>query len=202
MTFESFKLLAVILVSLTSLGSLLVSDWRITIGFLAVQYTAVFLLIGLEWPLALAITTLIAGWLSGAILGMALVSLPRSSHSAGSLPISSQRLNPLFNFLAAILIYLMIGSLAPQIQKWLPLLSLEQSLAALTLLGLGLLRLALDSSPLSTAAALLSVLSGFEVIYATLSSAQFAVGALAVITLFIALAGAYLLLAPLMEETG
>ena len=202
MTFESFKLLAVILVSLTSLGSLLVSDWRITIGFLAVQYTAVFLLIGLEWPLALAITTLIAGWLSGAILGMALVSLPRSAHSAGSLPISSQRLNPLFNFLAAMLIYLMIGSLAPQIQKWLPLLSLEQSLAALTLLGLGLLRLALDSSPLSTAAALLSVLSGFEVIYATLSSAQFAVGALAVITLFIALAGAYLLLAPLMEETG
>jgi len=202
MTFESFKLLAVILVSLTSLGSLLLSDWRITIGFLAVQYTAVFLLIGLEWPLALAITTLIAGWLSGAILGMALVSLPRSAHSPGSLPISSQRLNPLFNFLAAILIYLMIGSLAPQIQKWLPLLSLEQSLAALTLLGLGLLRLALDSSPLSTAAALLSVLSGFEVIYATLSSAQFAVGALAVITLFIALAGAYLLLAPLMEETG
>ena len=202
MTFESFKLLAVILVSLTSLGSLLLSDWRITIGFLAVQYTAVFLLIGLEWPLALAITTLIAGWLSGAILGMALVSLPRSAHSAGSLPISSQRLNPLFNFLAAMLIYLMIGSLAPQIQKWLPLLSLEQSLAALTLLGLGLLRLALDSSPLSTAAALLSVLSGFEVIYATLSSAQFAVGALAVITLLIALAGAYLLLAPLMEETG
>ena len=202
MTFESFKLLAVILVSLTSLGSLLLSDWRITIGFLAVQYTAVFLLIGLEWPLALAITTLIAGWLSGAILGMAVVNLPRSSHSAGSLPISSQRLNPLFNFLAAMLIYLMIGSLAPQIQKWLPLLSLEQSLAALTLLGLGMLRLALDSSPLSTAAALLSVLSGFEVIYATLSSAQFAVGALAVITLFIALAGAYLLLAPLMEETG
>jgi hypothetical protein len=202
MTFESFKLLAVILVSLTSLGSLLLSDWRITIGFLAVQYTAVFLLIGLEWPLALAITTLIAGWLSGAILGMALVSLPPSAHSPGSLPISSQRLNPLFNFLAAMLIYLMIGSLAPQIQKWLPLLSLEQSLAALTLLGLGLLRLALDSSPLSTAAALLSVLSGFEVIYATLSSAQFAVGALAVITLFIALAGAYLLLAPLMEETG
>ena len=202
MTFESFKLLAVILVSLTSLGSLLVSDWRITIGFLAVQYTAVFLLIGLEWPLALAITTLIAGWLSGAILGMAVVNLPRSSHSAGSLPISSQRLNPLFNFLAAMLIYLMIVSLAPQIQKWLPLLSLEQSLAALTLLGLGMLRLALDSSPLSTAAALLSVLSGFEVIYATLSSAQFAVGALAVITLLIALAGAYLLLAPMMEETG
>jgi hypothetical protein len=46
------------------------------------------------------------------------------------------------------------------------------------------------------------VLSGFEVIYATLTTAQFAIGALAVITLFIALSGAYLLLAPSMEETN
>jgi hypothetical protein len=202
MVFVTFKLLAVILVSLASLVTLLVSDWRFTISFLAVQYTGVFLLIALQWPLALAITTLIAGWLSGAILGMAMVSLPRGSLSASSRPPSSQRLNPLFNFLAAMLIYLMIISLAPQAQKWLPLMSKEQSLAALTLLGLGMLRLALDSSPLSTTVALLSVLSGFEVIYATLSSAQFAVGALAIITLFIAMAGAYLLLAPLMEETG
>jgi drug/metabolite transporter (DMT)-like permease len=72
----------------------------------------------------------------------------------------------------------------------------------LTLIGFGMLRLALDASPLSTAAALLSVVSGFEIIFATLTSAQFAVGVLAVITLFIAMAGAYLLLSPSMEETS
>ena len=81
-------------------------------------------------------------------------------------------------------------------------MSYEQSLAALTLIGLGMLRLALDASSLSTTAALLSVLSGFEIIYATLTSAQFVVGALSVITLFIAMAGAYLLLSPTMEETS
>jgi hypothetical protein len=200
--FASFKLLAVFLVTLASLVTLLTADWRVTISFLAIQFAGVFLLIGLTWPLALAVITLIAGWLSGAILGMAMVSLPRNSLSATRHQPSRLRLNPLFNFLAAVLIYLMVITLAPQVQKWLPALSYEQSLAALTLLGLSMLRLALDPSPLSTAAALLALLAGFEVIYASLTSAQFAVGALAVITLFIAMAGAYLLLAPSMEETG
>jgi hypothetical protein len=200
--FESFKLLAVILVSIASLAALMAADWRATISFLAVQFAGAFMLIGLEWPFALAITTLIAGWLSGAILGMAVVTIPKSSPSTDPRTLSNPRLNPQFNFLAAVLIYLLVVSLAPQVQKWLPFMSIEQSLAALTLIGLGLLRLALDASPLSTAAALLSVLLGFEVIYATLTTAQFAVGALAVITLFIALAGAYLLLAPSMEETS
>jgi hypothetical protein len=201
-TFESLKLLAVFLVSIASLVTLLVADWRVTIGLLAVQFAGVFLLIGLEWPISSAITILIAGWLSGTILGMAVVSIPRNSPSSEDRILSSRRLNPLFNFLAAVLIYSLVVTLAPQVQKWLPLLGTEQSLAALTLIGLGMLRLALDSSPLSTAAALLAVISGFEVIYAALTTAQFAVGALAVITLCIALAGAYLLLSPFMEETS
>jgi hypothetical protein len=200
--FESFKLLAVLLISIGSLITLLVSDWRVTISSLAIQFVGAFLLIGLEWPFALAITTLIAGWLSGAILGMAVVSLPRNSSSPDKGILSSQRLNPLYNFLAAVLIYLMVVSLAPQLQKWLPFMSYEQSLAALTLIGLGMLRLALDANSLSTAAALLAVLSGFEIIYATMTTAQFVIGALAVITLFIAMAGAYLLLSPTMEETS
>jgi hypothetical protein len=200
-TFESFKLLAVLIISIASLVTLLVSDWRVTISSLAVQFAGVFLLIALEWPFALAITPLIAGWLSGAILGMAVVSIPRKTLAAGKTP-AIQKLNPLYNFLVAVLIYLLVFSLAPQIQKWLPFLSIEQSLAALTLIGLGMLRLALDASPLSTAAALLSVVAGFEIIYATLTTAQFAVEALAVIILFIAMAGAYLLLSPSMEETS
>ena len=202
MTFESYKLLAVVLISIFSLVTLLVSDWRVTIIALAVQFAGAFLLIGLEWPFALAVTTLIAGWLSGAILGMAVVSIPKNPPPTGSQFLSNQRLNPIYNFLAAVLIYLMVVSLAPQVQKWLPFMSYEQSLAALTLIGLGMLRLALDASSLSTTAALLSVVMGFEIIYATLTAAQFVVGALSVITLFIAMAGAYLLLSPSMEETS
>ena len=118
MTFESFKLLAVFLISIVSLVTLLVSDWRVTISSLAVQFAGAFLLIGLEWPFALAVTTLIAGWLSGAILG----------HGCGQYSqeiffrlvhelCSNQRLNPLYNFLAAVLIYLLVviaGSSSPK----------------------------------------------------------------------------------------
>jgi hypothetical protein len=201
-TFESFKLAAVILISIASLAALLVSDWRVTISSLAVQYVGVFILIEPEWPFASAITILIAGWLSAAILGMAAVSIPGTIPTTRTGTESNQKLNPLYNFLAAVLIYLLVVSLAPQLQKWLPFMSIEQSLAALTLIGLGMLRLALDATPLSTAAALLSVVSGFEIIFATMTTAQFAVGALSVITLFIAMAGAYLLLSPSMEETS
>jgi hypothetical protein len=196
------ELLAVLLISLASFITILVTDWRVTIGCLAIQYAGVFLLVGIEWPLALSVTTLIAGWLSGVILGMAMISLPKSHVPAKQRKISARRSNPLFNFLAALLIYMAIFSQAPQVQNWLPFVSSEQSLAALTLIGMGMLRLALDPRPLSTTAAILALLSGFEIIYASMTSAQFAVGALAVVTLFIALAGSYLILSPLMEETG
>jgi hypothetical protein len=193
-TIETLEILAVFLITITSLISLLTSDWRASIFFLVVQFTVVFLLVALVWPLVLAVTVLIAGWLSCAILAMAVIGLPRQT-------IIAQRLNPAFNFLSAILIFLAVFSFAPQLQKTLPQISFGHCLAGLTLIGFGLLRLALDSNPLSTSAALLSLIAGFEVIFVNLTAASFAVGALAVITLFIALAGAYLILAPYMEET-
>ncbi len=197
-----FQLVAVFIISLAAFITLLISDWRVSICCLAVQFAGVFLLAAQVWPLALAFIILIAGWLSGAILGMAVISLPRNPSTPGAARTARQRLNPLFNLLAAVIIYMLVISLAPQTQNWLPMMGLEQSLSALTLICFGMLRLALDANPLSTAAALLSIVSGFEVIYATLTSAPFAVGGLAIITLSIALAGAYLLLAPSMEENS
>jgi len=192
---ESIKLLAVILVALASFGVLLTKDWRATILSLAIQFSGVFLLIAPVWPLAMAITILIAGWLAGVILGMSVISLPRQTAS-------TRRLNPFFNLLAALLIYLTVLSLAPQLQKLLALTAPEQSLAGLTLIGLSLLRLALDPHPLTTSAALLALLAGFTVIFASLTATQFAAGALAMVILCVALAGSYLLLAPQMEESA
>ncbi len=192
---ESLKLLATILVSLASFAVLLTKDWRVTILSLAIQFSGVFLLIAPIWPLAMAITILIAGWLAGVILGMSVISLP---HPAAS----TRRLNPLFNLLAALLIYLTALSLAPQLQKLLALTASQQSLVGLTLIGLSLLRLALDPYPLTTSAALLALLAGFTVIFASLTTTQFAAGALAVVILCVALAGSYLLLAPQMEENA
>jgi len=192
---ESIKLLAVILVALASFGVLLTKDWRVTILSLAIQFSGVFLLIAPVWPLAMAITILIAGWLAGVILGMSVISLPRQTAS-------TRRLNPFFNLLAALLIYLTVLSLAPQLQKLLALTAPEQSLAGLTLIGLSLLRLALDPHPLTTSAALLALLAGFTVIFASLTATQFAAGALAMVILCVALAGSYLLLAPQMEESA
>ncbi len=121
------SLFAVSLVTLASFIAILVNDWRITIGSLAAQYAGVFLLVGIEWPLALSVTTLIAGWLSGVILGMAMISLPKNLSTAAQRKILGRRSNPLFNFLAALLIYLTVLSQASQLQYWLPGIRFEQS---------------------------------------------------------------------------
>ena len=195
MAYGSFTWIAAVLVTLASLATLLTEDWRASVGLLAVQYACAVFLIGSEWPPALSISALTAGWLAASILGMAMLSLP-----SGTREVVIPQINPFFNLLAAGLILLLVVSFAPQIPGWLPSLSVEQSWAALVLLGLGLLRLAFDPNPISTSTALLSILLGFELLFAGLSSSHLAIWLLAVVTLGIALSGAYMALAPSIEE--
>jgi hypothetical protein len=74
--FLSFSILAALLVTLTAFLLLVGEDWRIQAGLLAAQYVGVFMLVALEWPVAMAAIKLVAGWMAGAVLGMAMLSLP------------------------------------------------------------------------------------------------------------------------------
>jgi hypothetical protein len=204
-------------VFLTATGVLLlvVSDWRYSIGLLAAQYIGVFVLTGVEWPLVMAITRLVAGWMAGAVLGMAMLSLPldfqaeadveaRTSPQA-TLKKRRYRLSPgeapspVFHLLSAFLVCLAVLSQTPRILEWLPGLTTAQAWGGLILVGLGLLKLGFHAQPLHVTLGLLTLFSGFEILYAAINAEVLIAALSAAITLGVALAGAYLLLAAHME---
>jgi hypothetical protein len=197
---EALEILATTLATLTSLAMILTSERRLGIGLLAFQYLAVFLLIEVEWSLIQALTILIAGWIAGVVLGMAGSSVQINRLGKSQIIENPPSLNPFFNFLSSLIICLIVFSLAFQVKNWIPALDTIQSWTALLLISLGILHLILKIHPIAMTLALLTMLSGFEILFSGLTSSILAAAFLAGITLFISLSGAYLYLSPLMEE--
>lgn len=201
MTFETLATPAMIGASLAALLLLISSDWRLSLVTLSVQYSGVFVLTALSWPVEMAVVKLVAGWMAGAVLGMALLGTPRRDEAAKPGEISSSLATLLFRVLAAVSLGLIVLSLAPEAAAWIPGITVAQVFGALTLMGLGLLQLGLTVRPLRVSLGLLTVLSGFEILYAAVESATLVSGLLACVHLGLALVGAYLLGMTTGEET-
>ncbi len=195
MDFQALTLPAVGLLLATSLILLLSRDWRWSVGALAGQYLGVFLLTALSWPLEMAVAKLVAGWFAGAVLGMTRVGIKTESETTSSRP--SGRL---FRLLAAALVLLAILSIAPPTVEWVPEIGLHQVVGGYILIGMGLLHLGLTALSMRVVLSLLTILSGFEILYAVVEDSTLVAGLLAVINLAIALVGAYLLSNTLPEE--
>ncbi len=211
MELELLAIAAASLVTFTSVLLLIARDWRVSIALLALQYLGVLQLIAQQWPMSMAITRLVAGWMAGAVLGMAMLSMPSPGKATENAEQTATRgrsttarrarplVNPLFYLLAALLVGLAVSSRIRQVMDWIPSLTLPQAWAGMLLVSLGLLRLGFTDQPLSISLGLLTINAGFEILYAALSAAPLAAGLSAAVTLGLALAGAYLLLAPHME---
>jgi hypothetical protein len=192
-----FALPAVILLTATSLTMLASHRWRWCLFALALQYAGVFTLVALNWPFALAAVKVVAGWMAGLVLVIAVLSSSDTWQS-------EERTQPggaLFRLLAAGLIAMVVASIAPRVARWMPGVEMEQVWGGLILIGIGLLHLGLTAQPLRVVLGLLTVLSGFEILYAAVESATLVAGLLAGVNLGLALVGAYLLVSPGLEET-
>jgi hypothetical protein len=66
---------------------------------------------------------------------------------------------------------------------------------------MGLLQLGMTTQTIKVIIGLLTVLAGFEVFYATIESSVLVAGLLAMITIGLAAAGAYLITLPTMDES-
>jgi hypothetical protein len=186
---------AVILVSLSSLYILISYDWRLSIAALALQYIGVFLLVNISWPLEMAVAKMVAGWMAGAILGIAMSSSIETWQKAEkSLPFG-----PIFRLIAAGILALTIISLVLHSETWLTTIAAPVRWGSFILIGMGLLQISLSSQPLRVTVGLLTALSGFEIIYAAIETSTLVTGLLAGVNLGLALAGAYLIIAPTME---
>lgn len=196
MTSEPLLLSAVILVSLTAILNLMVSDWRYCVGALAAQYIGVFLLVYPSWPVEMAVAKMVAGWMAGAILGIAMVTSSDAWQESGK----SSRFGPIFRFLAALIIALTVTSLVLHSDIWLSTIDVPIRWGSFILISFGLLQLSFSTHPLRIFIGLLTSLSGFEILYAALEMSTLVTGLLAGITLGLALVGAYILNAPTMER--
>jgi hypothetical protein len=210
--------IAALLITITSLLVLVAVDWRVSIGALALQYLAVFVLITAEWPFSMAITILIAGWIAGAVLGMGMLSLPDvssqapASGSGSEIEGTTQRrqpsaftmpratMSPWFYSLAAILAWLAALSQMPSVVAIIPGIQFSQAWGGLVLVFTGLLKLAYATLTLHRILGLLTALAGFEILLAPLDAGPATAGLSAALVLTISFIGAYMLVAPYMQE--
>ncbi|MDD5370063.1 MAG: hypothetical protein PHQ40_13340 [Anaerolineaceae bacterium] len=171
----------------TSLVILISQDWRWSIGALSLQYLVVMILVMQHWPLGLAVVKLVAGWMAGAVLGLSQIGERVMEEESGL------RTGRIFRLLAAGMVLLIAFSVAPKVSAWLPGIDITTLQGGLTLIGIGLLQLGMTARPFRVTLGLLTVLAGFEVLYAAVEFSVLVAGLLAAVTLGLALAGSYLM---------
>jgi len=181
------------MLALSALFLLVNWNWRAGIVALAVQYLAVFWLTAAVWPLGLAVVKLVAGWMAGAILGASQAG-EESLEETGSRVAGAR-----FRMAAAVLAILLVLSVLPSAESRLPV-PRPLLMGGLMLIGLGLLQLGMTVRPLRIILGLLTVVAGFDIIYAAVEESVLLAGLLAVVNLGLAFVGAYLLAAPALED--
>ena len=181
------------LILVATLELLVGSNSKRMMASLAVLYLGLFLLVINYWSFGLSAVKLVAGWMALAILA--------ASQGGGDLyqtPLNRQGV--LFRIIAALVIWLLVFLIAPSL-SFLTTLPLPVTWSGLILIGMGLLQLGMTTQTIKVIIGLLTVLAGFEVFYATIESSVLVAGLLAMITIGLAAAGAYLITLPTMDES-
>jgi hydrogenase-4 membrane subunit HyfE len=192
---EIISFLLVGLMVATSLVILIARDWRWSIGALSLQYLLVMVLVTQHWPLGLAVVKLVAGWMAGAVLGLSQLGQNATEEEPGL------RTGRIFRLLAAGMVLLIVFSVAPKVSAWLPGVEIATLQGGLTLIGVGLLQLGMTARPFRVTLGLLTVLAGFEILYAAVELSVLVAGLLAAVTLGLALVGSYLMGLSTSEES-
>lgn len=187
---------AAVLTLITSAGLLVSRDWRLGLGLLGLQYVGAFLLTSQHWPMSMAAIKLVTGWMAIATLGMTRLGLKEPDKSSDI--IWSQ--GRFFRLFGAGVVAIIVIAVAPRIEALIPGIGLSVISGSLILMGLGLLHLGMTSQPFRVILGLLTILSGFETLYAALESSVLVAAMLSVVNLGLALVGAYLLTAHKAEE--
>ena len=178
---------ALLIAVITSIGLLLQRDWRVGLGLLAIQYLSIFWLVQTHWPISMAAGKLVTGWMACAVLGMAQLNNNTSPVAEAAWPQGR-----LFRIFTAGIISAATFALSLRASSWLGL-SLPIAWGSLLLTGMGLLQLGISAQPFRVSLGLLTILAGFEILYAAVESSTLVAALLSAINLGLALAGAYLL---------
>lgn len=192
---SEFSLIPVLMLALSSLGLMVSRNWRWIIVSLLIQYIGVFWIISYLWPVGLAIVKLIVGWMAAAVLGASRLTTDLEDDDFSGIS------GRIFRALAAVLVWVLVFSIAEPMQYWIPA-TLPVLQAGLMLFGMGLLHLGMTTNPLRVVVGLLTVVAGFEILYASIETSILLTGLMGVVNLGLALVGSYTLLSALMEDAA
>ncbi|RME89775.1 MAG: hypothetical protein D6770_03770 [Anaerolineae bacterium] len=189
------------LLFVTAPGILLGRGPRWRLGFLATQYLGVFGLVLLHWPLAMAAVKLVTGWMASALLGSAYMGMGRDERHEET---EGQALpqGRLFHLFMAGLVALTVVAVTPSTAALFPGIGQIEVTGSLLLMGMGLLHLGVTARPLRVTIGLLTVLAGFEILYAALENSILVAALLAGINLGLAVIGSYLIITTRSQEKG
>ena len=171
--------------ALTSFGlMLIVSDWRMRVAGLASLYFVGFIVILQIWPVALASVKLISGWMGIALLS---TSMLNSMDQASGHRLPSEMI---FRFLMTALIWIVVAAIAPSINEWLPI-PYTNLYIGVSLMGSGLIFMSLTEDFFEIILGLLTILTGFDIIYSSLEGSALVTGIYAFIIILICLLSGY-----------
>ena len=190
---EMIPILAVVILTITSILLVLNISWRANIISLGVQYLAAFYLFTLIFPLSFAAIKLVVGWMSVSILGS--INPPQEDIQVTSI----NRAGLLFKLMASAMAVILAFSIAPGIILYIPT-GLVIVWGGLILIIMGILHLGMTTQPANVIQGLLTIICGFDILYASVESSTLVVGLLAVTTLGLALCGSYLITSEQDEE--
>jgi hypothetical protein len=156
------------------------------IGLLAVQYAAVAWLTGLSLPLQVAAVKLVAGMIACAILAVS-----ESKQQAPAQP-AGREFGTTFRLFASGLGLVAAFGLGQRNWFEVPDLRQEAILGSTVLLTMGLLQLGLSGSAFRVCLGLMTLLSGFEVVYGLIEPSLAVLALIASIHIGLALVASYL----------
>lgn len=187
--FASWVAVGIVLVTSTLI--LLNRDWRLSLGMLALQYLAAFWLVTRHLPFVMGSAKLITGWMVVTTLGSArLGGITEEQTGESSLPQGYW-----FRLVMVLVISMVSLGATPRIEAAIPGMGFAVIAGSVTLMAMGILHISLSTEPLNIILGLLTVLTGFEIIYSAIESSILITGLLAITNLALGLAGAYLLIA-------
>ena len=183
---QILPILAFVIIVITAMSILVFRDWRIVSGALILQYLGVFALVAQSWPVGMAVIKLIVGWMATAAISL-------TYYRRENIPLFAETPSSfIFRGLIGLLVILTVFIAAPSLQSAMfPGLDLYILQGGLMLIGLSLMQLGTTQDTFLTVVGLLSVLSGFEVIYAGLELSSLLTGLLAIVNLGLSLVGVY-----------
>jgi hypothetical protein len=161
-------------------------DWRWSIFGLALSYLIGFILIVQIWPLPLSAVKLLSG-----LIGLVILSTVKMNAGTQEENISGTLSSRIFILLLAILSWIVVLATIGRLNAWLPI-EYTNLFIGLVFLICGILKLSIDQRVFNVIVGLLTLLSGFDIIYSSLEGSALVTALYALIVVSICILGSYL----------